>query len=64
MIEEGKAGYVLPLQVDMKEFTKALEKMSRLSAEEKAGMSDRADRLATEKVEQAIKETGYRQIFR
>lgn len=62
-IRERKAGYVLPLKDDMKEFIEALYNLSSLSTEEKAGMSDKAVRIATEKVEQARIETGYRTIF-
>ena len=63
LISERKAGYILQLTEDMKEFTQVLERFSKMTKEEKKEISEHAIKIAVEKVEQSKKDTGYRKIF-
>lgn len=63
VIAERKAGYVLPLTEDMREFTYVLENIIKKTEKAKIEMSERAVKIAEEKAEQARKNTGYRMIF-
>lgn len=63
VIAERKAGYVLPLTEDMREFTCVLENIIKKTEKAKIEMSEHAVKIAEEKAEQARKNTGYRMIF-
>lgn len=63
MITERNAGYILPLTENMSEFTQVLEKLNKMPEEDKLEMSERAVKIAFEKVEQSKTNTGYRTIF-
>lgn len=63
IIAERKAGYILPLTEDMIEFTRVLENINQMTEKEKLEMSERAIKIAEERVEQSRRNTGYRTIF-
>lgn len=61
VIEQKKAGYVLPLS--HKQFEVALKNILQDPAEEIRELSENAIEIAKDKVEQSKRETGYRKIF-
>lgn len=63
VIDERKAGYILPLTESMNEFTDSLKALHDMTQKQRDEMADRAVQIAKEKVDQAKKDTGYRKIF-
>lgn len=60
-LEERNSGFICPLHLDT--FAVALNRIGDMEFAEREKISNQAIRLAREKLENALKETGYRTIF-